>query len=76
MDANKSQSSDWILLNRPFKTTSRRALRVFRGFNTTSVKAGIVEKPEDYLLSSARDYFGMKGLLAIEHLTAGYILRS
>ena len=40
------------------------------------VKAGIVEKAEDYLLSSARDYhFGGGGLLPIEHLTAAYTLR-
>src|SRR5271165_4979766 len=29
------------------------------------VLAGIVEKPEDYLYSSARDYFGMPGLIDI-----------
>jgi putative transposase len=29
------------------------------------VKEGIVEKPEDYLYSSARDYAGIKGLLEI-----------
>ena len=41
------------------------------------VKAGIVEKAEDYLLSSARDYhFGGGGLLPIEHLTAAYTLRT
>ena len=39
------------------------------------VKAGLVEKPEDYLLSSARDYNGAKGLLPLEHLTAAYTLR-
>jgi putative transposase len=32
------------------------------------VKEGIVEKPEDYLYSSARDYAGMKGLLEIEFM--------
>ena len=44
--------------------------------HNNSVKAGIVEKPEDYLLSSGRDYFGMRGLLPIEHLTAAYTLKS
>ena len=40
------------------------------------VKAGIVEKAEEYLLSSARDYhFGKGGLLPIEHFTAAYTLR-
>ena len=32
------------------------------------VKEGIVEAPEDYLYSSARDYSGMKGLLEIEFM--------
>ena len=41
------------------------------------VKAGIVEKAEEYLLSSARDYhYGKGGLLPIEHLTAAYSLCS
>ena len=39
------------------------------------VKAGLVEKPEDHLLSSARDYNGGKGMLPIKHLTAAYTLR-
>ena len=30
------------------------------------VTAGIVEKPEDYLYSSARDYFGLKGMIEIK----------
>lgn len=29
------------------------------------VVAGIVEKPEDYLYSSARDYYGLPGLIDI-----------
>jgi hypothetical protein len=41
------------------------------------VKAGIVEKAEEYLLSSARDYhFGKGDLLTIGPLTAAYTLRS
>ena len=40
------------------------------------VKAGVVDKAEEYLLSSARDYhFGKGGLLPIQHLTAAYTLR-
>ena len=35
------------------------------------VKAGLVEKSEDYLLSSAKDYyFGNSGVLPLEHLSA------
>ena len=30
------------------------------------VKAGFVSKPEDFVYSSARDYFGLKGLLKVE----------
>ena len=41
------------------------------------VKAGIVDKAEEYLLSSARDYyFGKGGSLPIEHLTAAYVFRT
>ncbi|MDB5110591.1 MAG: transposase, partial [Mucilaginibacter sp.] len=29
------------------------------------VTAGIVENPEEYLYSSAKDYYGQKGLLEI-----------
>ena len=35
------------------------------------VKAGLVEKAEDYLLSRAKDYyFGITGMLPVEHLSA------
>ncbi len=42
------------------------------------VKAGLLERAEDYLLSSARDYYfgGGGGLIPIEHLTAAYTLRT
>ena len=36
------------------------------------VRAGIVEKPEDYLYSSARNYMGEKGLIEIEPLIICY----
>lgn len=32
------------------------------------LETGMVEKPEDYMYSSARDYAGLKGLLEIEFL--------
>jgi hypothetical protein len=32
------------------------------------IEAGFVEKAEDYLYSSARDYAGMKGLLSIKFI--------
>lgn len=30
-------------------------------------RAGIVEKPEDYLYSSARNYSGLKGLIEVDY---------
>lgn len=32
------------------------------------VRAGLVEKPEDYLYSSARNYAGLGGLIPIDHI--------
>lgn len=37
--------------------------------HTNPVRAGIVEKPEDYLYSSARNYAGLSSLLEIEYIT-------
>ena len=34
------------------------------------VEAGVVEKPEDYLYSSAKNYYGMKGLIDVMLLDA------
>jgi hypothetical protein len=31
------------------------------------VRSGIVENPEDYLYSSARNYSGMKGLIEVDY---------
>jgi hypothetical protein len=31
------------------------------------VRAGIVEKPEDYTCSSARNYAGLEGLIAVDY---------
>ncbi|GAB4107641.1 hypothetical protein GCM10028791_00870 [Echinicola sediminis] len=32
-----------------------------------SIRAGIVEKEEDYLYSSARNYSGLKGLIEVDY---------
>jgi putative transposase len=56
-------------------TTPAFTLEKLNYIHNNPVKAGIVEKPEDYMLSTARDYNGMKGLLPIEHLTAAYSLQ-
>jgi putative transposase len=39
-----------------------------RYIHNNAVKEGWVDKPEDYLYSSARDYAGMKGLIDVEVL--------
>ena len=66
----------WQQENHPVQlSTISFTLEKLNYIHNNPVKAGIVEKPEDYLLSSARDYFGMKGLLPIEHLTAAYTLK-
>lgn len=65
----------WQQDNRPIQLeTVSFTLNKLEYLHNNPVKAGLVEKPEDYLLSSARDYNGMKGLLPIEHLTAAYTL--
>ena len=65
------QDNHPILLETPAFT-----LEKLNYLHQNPVKAGIVDKAEDYLLSSARDYNGGKGLIVIEHLTAAYGLRS
>ena len=42
------------------------ALSSTRGIHNNPVKAELVANPEDYLYSSACDYAGEKGLIAIE----------
>ncbi len=65
------QNNHPILLETPAFTLEKLSY-----LHMNPVKAGIVDKAEEYLLSSARDYNGGKGLIAIEHLTAAYGLRS
>jgi REP element-mobilizing transposase RayT len=66
----------WQQDNQPIQLqTTEFTLVKLNYLHNNPVKAGIVERPEDYLLSSARDYNGGKGLLPIDHLTAAYTLR-
>ena len=66
----------WQQDNRPIQLeTPKFTLSKLHYLHNNPVKAGLVEKAEDYLLSSARDYNGGKGLLPIEHLSAAYDLR-
>ncbi|WP_353139320.1 hypothetical protein [Pseudopedobacter sp.] len=43
----------------------RQAHECLDYIHNNPVTAGIVEKAEDYLYSSAKDYFGMKGMLPL-----------
>lgn len=42
--------------------------RVLTYIHANPVVAGIIEAPEDYLYSSARDYAGRKGLIEVEFI--------
>ncbi len=66
----------WQQDNQPIELlTPEFTLIKLNYLHNNPVKAGFVERPEDYLLSSARDYNGGKGILSIEHLTAAYTLK-
>ena len=66
----------WQQDNQPIQLeTASFTLSKLTYIHNNPVKAGLVEKAEDYLLSSARDYYGGKGLLPIEHLSAAFTLR-
>ncbi len=59
----------WQQHNKPVELSSRKmAWQKLEYMHQNPVVAGIVEKPEDYLYSSARDYYGMKGLIDITFL--------
>ena len=70
-------SQFWQQDNQPVQLqTTEFTLIKLNYLHNNPVKASIVERPEDYLLSSARDYNGGRGLLPIDHLTAAYTLKN
>ena len=59
----------WQQNNNPVELSSEKmAWQKLEYIHNNPVKAGIVEKPGDYMYSSARDYWGMKGLIEINLL--------
>jgi len=69
MNSNNINFQLWRQDNHPIElTTPAIAHQKLDYIHNNPVEAGFVEKPEDYLYSSARDYFGMKGLIEIELL--------
>jgi len=59
----------WQQHNNPVELSNQKiAWQKLEYIHQNPVKAGIVEKAEDYLYSSARNYYGMKGLMDIDLL--------
>lgn len=59
----------WQQNNNPIELGgAKMAWQKLNYIHNNSVRAGIVEKPEDYLYSSARSYCGMKGLIDISYV--------
>ena len=59
----------WQQHNKPVELFNQKmAWQKLEYIHQNPIVAGIVEKPEDYLYSSARDYYGMKGLIEINLL--------
>ena len=52
--------------NNPIELSNQKmAWQKLEYIHQNPVNAGFVEKPEDYLYSSTRSYYGMKGLIDI-----------
>jgi len=68
-NGNNADFQFWQQDNHPLEISSQDMVwqKLEYTYNNP-VKAGIVEKPEDYLYSSARDYNGLKGMLDITPL--------
>ena len=59
----------WRQHNNPIELSIQKIAWQKLGYiHENPVKAGFVEKAEDYLYSSARSYYGMKGLIEIDFL--------
>ena len=59
----------WQQQNNPIELSNQKmAWQKLEYIHQNPVKAGFVEKPEDYLYSSARNYNGIKGLIDIDLL--------
>jgi hypothetical protein len=59
----------WQQHNNPIELSNQKmAWQKLEYIHENPVKAGFVEKPEDYTYSSARNYYGLKGLIDIDML--------
>jgi REP element-mobilizing transposase RayT len=75
LEAGKNNSRNkchqfWTQDNHPVELSNNEIImQKLNYIHQNPVRAGIVEKPEDYLLSSARNYADMEGVLDIIKLT-------
>jgi len=68
-NSNNNEFQLWQQNNHPIELITPAIMHQKLDYiHDNPVKAGIVERPEDYLYSSARDYYGIKGLIQIELL--------
>ena len=65
-NSNNSNFQLWQQDNHPIELFNSKILHQKLDYiHYNPVEAGFVEKPEDYLYSSARDYYGLPGLIDI-----------
>ena len=65
-NSNNSKFQFWQQHNKPIELFDNKIMEQKLDYlHNNPVVEGIVEKPEDYILSSARDYAGIKGFLDI-----------
>jgi REP element-mobilizing transposase RayT len=66
-NANNTSNQFWQQDNHPIELYNNEMIEQKLNYiHNNPVKSGFVEKPEDYVYSSARDYAGIKGLIEIE----------
>ncbi|HRN73771.1 MAG TPA: transposase [Ginsengibacter sp.] len=67
-----SNNNDWQLWqqhNKPIEIFNKKMFnQKLQYIHLNPVKAGFVENPEDYLYSSARDFYGKKGFIELSYL--------
>ncbi len=67
LNSNNKGFQFWQQHNQPIELDDNKILNQKLDYlHNNPVSEGIVEAPEDYLFSSARDYAGIKGLIDIE----------
>ncbi|WP_040495913.1 REP-associated tyrosine transposase [Fulvivirga imtechensis] len=68
-NGNNKNHQFWQQDNHPIELSTNEMMQQRLDYiHNNPVEAGIVDNPEDYLYSSARDYAGIKGLLEVEFI--------